>query len=466
MKRTIIIILLALVMFGTNINNLPAKKKIKKYAFQCQVLVADSGGDFTSIQDAIDYVNPEPAIPCTILVAAGNYTENIQINKSYIHLKGSGSDRTFLQPLSNNPIIALNSVNDVKVSGFAMRYSDSEGIRSVDSSFTIESNEFVENDIAIYLAGGRNIIIEKNVFDHNVSGGSKSISIKSSEQVFVSNNSFIGGKAVTTSFEVGYGNITTATITGNSFINVDPAIDNNADRLGCSTRIVGNMITGEEIIETGIRNSGPAVISENTIEKCLLFAILNYADQVVISNNLLRENKNPIGAAISTSDTSTITGNMILNNEGHGVKIIGGVATVNGNTFINNDLYGVDSSAGSAIIMGNSFVNNNSGCINYGAGTVVAANLCENTLSVYGTITSAENFTIEAAKDVNLISSGNLNLISGANLDLRGSKIYLNSTGVYPAARLGDTTDVKVSPATGEGSGRIVDGSNTVFIGD
>ena len=302
MKRSIIIILsLTLVIFGTNISNLCAKEKVKNKSFQCQILVSDSGGDFTNIQSAIDSLNPDPEIPCTILVAAGSYTESIQINKSHIHLKGSGYDRTFLQPVSNNPVITLNGVNDVDISGFTIRDAYTDGIKSINSSLTINRNKFVTNEVAVYLAGSLGTI-EDNLFDQNEGRNFGSISIRSS-QALVSNNTFIGGEAVTIDFESGYGNITTATIKENTFTDVYPAIDNKANCAGCSIRIAGNLITGTGL-DIGIRNEGPAVISENTIEKCGLFAILNYADQAVIANNLLRENGVNGGSAIATSGTS------------------------------------------------------------------------------------------------------------------------------------------------------------------
>ena len=420
MRRSIIIILsLTLIIFGANISNLNAKEKAKGKAFQCQILVADSGGDFTNIQEAIDSLDPDPEIPCTILVAAGTYTESIQINKSHIHLKGSGYERTFLKPVSNNPVITLDGVNDVEISGLTIRDAYTEGIKSLNSSLTINRNQFVENEVAVYLAGSIGTI-EKNVFDQNEGRNFGSISIRSSKAL-VSNNTFIGGEAVTTDFESGYGNITIATITENNFTDVYPAIDNKASRPGCLTRITGNLITGSRL-DIGIRSEGPAVISENMIEKCSLFAILNFADHAVISNNLLRENGVNGGSAISTSGASTITGNTILSNSGHGVKIVDGVATVNGNTFKNNLGFGV-SSAGSAIIMGNTFVDNGLGCIEYGTGTVVAANLCHNTLSLYGTITSTETLTIQANKDFNITTDRDINLVAedvniSANLDL------------------------------------------------
>jgi hypothetical protein len=324
-------------------------------------------------------------------------------------------------------VITLSGVNNVKISGFTIKDSYSSGVKSLNSSLTIAENQFIDNETAIYLAGSEGTI-EKNVFDHNIGGNLGSISIRSS-QASVSGNTFIGGEAVTTDFEAGYGNITTATILQNTFTGVSPAIDNNADRSGCSIRIIANVIKGGAGIDKGISNDGPAVISENTIEKFALYAILNNSDQAVIASNLLRENGGPDGAAIVTFGTSTITGNTILNNSGHGVKINNGVATINGNTFKDNSGYGV-SSVASAIIMGNTFDNNSLGCIDYGSDTVVSANLCNDTLSVNGTITSPETLTIQAGQDMNITTGRDMNIATGRDMNMHtDSDISITADG-------------------------------------
>jgi len=376
------------------------------HAFHCQVLVAASGGDYTTIQEAIDSLNPSADIPCTVWVAAGDYSESPTIDKSHVHLKGAGYDRTSLQPVSNNPAVTCDGVSDVKITGFNIRDASSCGIISISSSVTIANNQFSDNETAVMVVGS-DARIEENVFDHNGGSGLGSISIRSSK-AHVSGNTFVGGEAVTTGFENGYGNITIASISENTFTDADPAIDNNANRPGCFTRITGNLISGSGH-DVGIRNNGPAVISENTIENCALLAINSLSEQTMISNNLLRNNGANGGSAISSSGTATITGNTISDNPGHAVSITGGVATVNGNTIANNQGFGIRS-AGTAVVMGNALIGNGSGCIDDSATTIVAANLCNTSMSVLGTITSAEDLNIEAGRDVNLRAGGDVNV--------------------------------------------------------
>lgn len=401
----------------------------------CQILVAASGGDFTSIQDALDSVNPTPEVPCTILVAADSYVESFTIKTSHIHIKGTGYDRTFLQPDSSNPVaITLDGVENVKISGFTITNANLYGINSTNSSLTIDNNQFIGNEVAIELVGSEGII-EKNIFDNNGGSDFGSISIKSSK-AFVSDNTFIGGEPVTTGLEVGYGN-TMATIIENTFTNLDPAIDNQANHNDCLVKISGNMITGSHI-DAGIINEGPAIISENMVEKCALYGILNYADQAVISNNLLRNNGENGGDAIVTNGNATITGNSILNNQGNGINVIGGIATINGNTFTNNQGYGV-TSAGTAVVMGNAFVDNLLGCIRDVAETVVAANLCDDALAVEGVIASEYiNTDVDgnvniSAKDLNIsaedlnVASENINILTSNNIAIDARDISANA---------------------------------------
>jgi len=57
------------------------------------VIVAESGGDFTAIQEAIDDItDATTAMRYVILVYPGTYTENVDLTgKPYIDIKGMGT---------------------------------------------------------------------------------------------------------------------------------------------------------------------------------------------------------------------------------------------------------------------------------------------------------------------------------------------------------------------------------------
>ena len=65
------------------------------------VIVAKSGGDFSSVQAAIDSIaGAGPASPYTVFVATGVYTEQVTL-KPYVHLRGAGQGATVIRGLGS-----------------------------------------------------------------------------------------------------------------------------------------------------------------------------------------------------------------------------------------------------------------------------------------------------------------------------------------------------------------------------
>ncbi len=119
------------------------------------VVVAKSGGDFTSIQAAIDSVNPTAENPYLIKVMPGTYVENITL-KSYINIEGAGKDTTIITAAtSTNSVITIHGVSNTFVSGFTITGSAGNvGIDINGASSTITGNKIISCGVGIMLAYG------------------------------------------------------------------------------------------------------------------------------------------------------------------------------------------------------------------------------------------------------------------------------------------------------------------------
>lgn len=90
---------------------------IKSYANI--VIVAKSGGDFTSIQVAVDSITDAgPSTPYLVWVAPGAYVETVTL-KPHVHLQGAGREVTLIQGLitdDGNPVDKASLILDTNTS--------------------------------------------------------------------------------------------------------------------------------------------------------------------------------------------------------------------------------------------------------------------------------------------------------------------------------------------------------------
>jgi hypothetical protein len=169
------------------------------------VVSPSGGGDYTTIQAAINAINPTAATPYVVKVEPGMYVESLRM-KSHVFLQGAGRDATILMPNTSNytgpqdlNAINLENLINVKISGFTidartpgMNYGNAGiydvasspyitesriagfpergggcpacvGIFSSESSPTIMDNEFVHNgiDIKLEVFGVKSLFLTK-----------------------------------------------------------------------------------------------------------------------------------------------------------------------------------------------------------------------------------------------------------------------------------------------------------------
>ena len=120
-----------------------------------RIVVAKSGGNYTTITAALNAITPSATKPYVIEVWPGVYTENVVL-KSYVHLKGSGREVTTIQnSTSFGTVITATNLTNVEISGFTINGTGSTtGIRMVNTKATVADSTISNH--------GSGIAIESN----------------------------------------------------------------------------------------------------------------------------------------------------------------------------------------------------------------------------------------------------------------------------------------------------------------
>ena len=121
------------------------------------------GGEFTSIQDAINAANESDII----YVSSGTYTENIIINKS-VSVTGEGSSSTLISGSGTDTIKVVS--NNVTISGFTIKNTASSSYACIqlDTVMNCKIKDIIAQDGGniIYIIGSDNNIIENNTIEY------------------------------------------------------------------------------------------------------------------------------------------------------------------------------------------------------------------------------------------------------------------------------------------------------------
>ncbi|OGQ26237.1 MAG: hypothetical protein A3D29_04270 [Deltaproteobacteria bacterium RIFCSPHIGHO2_02_FULL_42_44] len=244
------------------------------------IVVAKSGGDFSSIQAAIDSINPTADNPYLIKVMPGTYVENITL-KSYIHLQGAGRDVTRIQsPSTSNVVIAVNTLAGVTISGLTVA-GGIFGIDNYSSSPKISGNTIT----GCYTGILNNASSSPTIISGNIITGNSAYGIRN--RGGMSSSSIINGNTITGNSDYGIFNESASpTIGGNTITENGRGIGND---IFASPVISGNTITRNN---TGIVNytSSSPTISGNTITGNSAYGIAIYSSSPKIIHNRITDN--------------------------------------------------------------------------------------------------------------------------------------------------------------------------------
>jgi hypothetical protein len=121
------------------------------------VVVAKSGSDYTTINDALANISPSSTDRYLILVMPGTYTEQIVL-PSYVHLKGAGVESTFVTFAANNAnfndasAVVINVPANSQVSDLTVR-NDAVSNGSVALRITTGNEKTLINNVSVQTVG-------------------------------------------------------------------------------------------------------------------------------------------------------------------------------------------------------------------------------------------------------------------------------------------------------------------------
>lgn len=176
------------------------------------VVVAKSGGNYTTISAAMAAIIPSATNPYVIEVWPGTYTEQVSM-KSYVHLKGSGANVTTIKGVnSGSDVVFINGQSNIAVSGFTITggYIGID-LASSSSNILIENNVISNNAPAGISSNGGSAVIRNNIISGNLNNGISSASSANT----ITGNTISGSILGISDFYSSNSTISENTITGN-----------------------------------------------------------------------------------------------------------------------------------------------------------------------------------------------------------------------------------------------------------
>lgn len=352
--------------------------------------VCSSGCDFTTIQGAVNGASNGD----TINVMAGNYTENVDVNKS-VNLIGAGEQSTILHVTNFRHTINITA-NYVNLSGFnieGVSEWENYGIFINNSNFSRCFNNNINfTQSGIHIINSYNTLIFNNTLQNNLHGisASQNTSIfnntvfRNNFGISFSNNCIISGNNVlNNSFGMSFGNnnniIERNLIIGNSVGieggGINNIIKNNqikengydidlyaSDDSRCNNVIKENIGSGDRPI--GYFNLSVDLNYETFSELILCNADFSTINNVTISGSASKKNNMLLLVRTDNSNFS----NVVSSNNSNGILLRNSHNNSINNSITNNNLnagFYIQGSNNNKLLRNNAIKNRNHGIISY-----------------------------------------------------------------------------------------------------
>jgi hypothetical protein len=303
---------------------------------------ASGGGNYLTISEALNAVNPTQENPVTILIKPGNYFEAVEL-KSYITLRGTDPENVIISGWADampglngyTYVALLNSVTNVKLINLTVR-SNEDGIVPDFGVYMLNSQAHFDN---VSILGDWNGILPLNygISAHNSDIqfiNSKAIELLESAfilenssadimssklaasvyNVHVQNNSILElrNSNINAGTGVEIDNGGKATITGNTFIDNAYAVQNNGHVL-----MTGNVIKNSSL--RGVANNNNANITGNFFYDCVEQAISdNSTGNTTITGNYIENSSFAGQPAMTIFNSDVLLSSNVFHNNTHG----------------------------------------------------------------------------------------------------------------------------------------------------
>ena len=397
---------------------------------------ASIGGDskiyvpdnYLKIQDAIN----NAVAGDTIIVRAGTYTENVDVNKA-INLIGEGRDLVTVTAKDTSDHVFDVTARYVNITGFRVvgATGDKAGIylNRLDHS-NIYTNDVSNNNYGIFLYHSDNNILSDNFISGNSFSG---IHLYSSDS-----NSIINNAASDNFCNIFIQSSKNNNITDNTASDGDYGIYMS---FSANNKLTGNTANsnaryGIDLVGSSVNNT----ITDNNVSDGEHGGIaIGYSSNYnTITHNIVNSNRGYCGILLyDSSNYNTITNNIVNSNDGYGGIFLWSSSNNNfiGNTMsLNNGSYGgifLYSNSDNNVLMENNISNNTNGIYisNSGSNVVTGNSASGNSLTGIR-ISSLSNYNTIMDNTVNSNTQQGIYIYSSSNNTLTNNTIAGNGHGM------------------------------------